>query len=218
MNKSILLLAIFMSCLHLAGFSQKTRAGVQGGPTFSKMTGVLDGRDNDYEVKVGYSLGMVVDAPINNKFSFYPGAHYVQKGTLQRPPMGTLITKAYVALRYAELNLNVIYKANGTKGNFFVGAGPSVSFNLPSKIGTMIDKDKTERDVAFGNTIDKDINGVDYGANFLLGYRLASGFYVTGTYNMGIRDIRPEDNPGSEAIKTTYFSLQIGWLLHNKAN
>jgi hypothetical protein len=218
MKKSLLFLTAFVLCLQLTGFSQKSRAGIVGGVTLAKMTGELNGTNNDYEMKVGYTLGFVLDAPINAKWSFYPGLHFVQKGAQQEPPRGTLITKSYVALRYAELNANFIYKAGGVKGNFFAGAGPSIDFNLPSKKGTMIEKDKTETDVSFGETIDKDLRGIDYGVNFLLGYRMAAGFLVSLNYNMGIRDLRPVEASGPEEIKNSYFGIQVGWLLHNKAN
>jgi hypothetical protein len=218
MKKSLLLLVVCIIYLQIAGFSQKTRAGIQAGVVLAKMTGQFNGNDNDYETKTGYTVGVIVDAPINSKFSFAPGLHFVQKGTLQRPPVGTLITKSYIALRYAELNLNFIYKAPGKRGNFFVGAGPSIGFNLPSKKGTQINKDKTETDVAFGVTIDKDLRGVDYGINTLLGYRLNKGLYVSLNLNLGMRDLRPVEASGVSDIKNRYFGIQVGWLLANKAN
>lgn len=217
MKKLFFLLAVTCG-LYFPGLTQKTRVGVMGGLTFSNMTGELGGNENGHETKVGATLGMMVDAPIGaSRFSFAPGLHYVQKGTLQRPPSGTLITKSYYALRYAELNANIIYKTPGT-GTFFIGAGPSLSFKLPSKKGTMIDDAKTEADVNFGNTIDKDIKGVDWGFNTLLGYRLAAGFFVTANYNHSLRDLRPVPASSPSPVRNSYFGLQLGWLFANKAN
>ena len=219
MKKAMLLMAVSVLCLQFTARSQKTRAALVGGVTLASMTGELNGNDNDYEKKVGYTVGVMTETPImTSRFSFSPGLHFVQKGTQQRPPLGTLITKSYVALRYVELNANFTYRAPGVKGNFFAGAGPSLSFKVPSKKGTMIDEDKTENDINFGNTIDKDLRGMDYGVNFLLGYRLAAGFFVTANYNMGIRDLRPVPESGPSEVKNRYFGLQIGWLFQNKAN
>ena len=219
MKKTLLLLVVSVFCLQFTALSQKTRAALMGGVTISTMSGELQGLENGYESKVGYTVGIMVDCPIRtSRFSFAPGLHFVQKGTLQRPPVGTLITKAYYALRYVELNANFIYRAPGTKGNFFAGAGPSLAFKLPSKKGTMIDKDKTETDVNFGNTIDKDLRGVDYGINFLLGYRLAGGFFISGNYNMGVQDLRPVPESAPSEVKNSYFGIQIGWLFANKEN
>jgi len=215
MKKAFLMFAVSVLFLQLT-YAQKTRAGVMGGATFSKMSGELGGNENGYQTKVGYTIGFLIDAPINAKFSFAPGLHYVQKGTLQRPPAGTLITKSYIALRYAEFNANFIYKASGTKGNFFAGAGPSIDMNLPSKKGTMIEKDKTETDIVFGKTIEKDLAGIDYGVNLLLGYRLNCGFFASVNYNRGFRDLRPVDASGPEQINNSYFGIQIGWLFQNK--
>jgi Outer membrane protein beta-barrel domain len=216
MKKILLLVTVSVLAFHITGNSQKTRAGVVGGVVLSSMSGELNGNKNDYEMRPGLTIGMMVDCPFNQRWSFFPGLHFVQKGTNQEPPYGTLITKSYVALRYAELNANFIYKAPGTKGNFIAGIGPSLAMPLPSKKGSVIDKDKTEEEIKFGNTIDKDINGVDYGANFLIGYRFAKGFFANLNYNMGIRDLRPDEVTTGESIKNQYFSLQIGWLLPNK--
>lgn len=219
MKKTILLLAVSVLCLQFTSFSQKgnTRAALMGGVTLATMSNELLGNENGYETKVGFTGGIMVDAPIGvTRFSFSPGLHYVQKGTLQRPPVGTLITKAYISLRYVELNANFTYRAPGQNGNFFVGAGPSLAFKVPSKKGTMIDKDKTETDVNFGKTIDKDLRGMDYGVNFLLGYRLLAGFMVTANYNMGLRDLRPVEASAPKEVKNSYIGIQVGWLFSSK--
>ncbi len=217
MKKTFLMLAAFILCLQIAAFSQKTRAGITAGVVLASMTGESGGNDNDFEKKVGYTIGFVVDAPIKNtRFSFAPGLHFVQKGTQQEPPLGTLITKSYIATRYAELNANFIVKSGGTKGQFFIGAGPSFCMPLPSKKGTMIEKDKTETDVLFGKTIEKDLVGFDYGVNMLTGYRLSCGFFATINFNMGMRDLRPVEESGPSDIKNRYIGIQFGWLFNNK--
>ena len=190
-----------------------------GGVSLSSLSGELFGNENNYETKVGATLGLMIDAPIGaSRFSFAPGVHYVQKGTLQRPPEGTLITSSYISLRFAELNANFIYRAPGNAGNFYAGVGPSLSFKLPSKKGTKIEEDKTETDVLFGNTIDKDLRGMDYGANFVIGYRLAKGFFVHANYNHGLRDLRPVPESAPEKVNSSYFGIQLGWLFANSQN
>ena len=218
MKKTFLVLAVSVLCLINTAFSQKTRAGVSAGPVVATMSGEFQGHENGHEKKLGYTFGMIVDVPLSAKFAFTPGLGYVQKGTLQRPPVGTLIDKSYVALRYAEFNANFIYKAPGQRGNFFIGAGPSFSFKLPSKKGTEIDKEKTETDVSFGNTVDKDFRGTDWGVNFLTGYRLNAGFFVSLNYNMGLKDLRPVITSGPEEVMNSYIGLQFGILLNNSDN
>ena len=217
--KKYLLPVLVLALVFQNARAQKSRVAAVGGVTISSMTGELFGNENGYQSKVGATLGLMLDAPIGaSRFSFSPGLHYVQKGTLQRPPMGTLIDKSYISLRYVELNANFLYHAPGAKGNFFIGAGPSVAMKVPSKKGTMIGKDKTESDVNFGNTIDKDIRGVDYGANFLLGYRLKGGFMIFANYNRGLRDLRPVPESGPEDVYNQYFGIQLGWLFANSSN
>lgn len=216
MKKSSLLLAAAILFFHVAANSQKTSAAAVGGVSLARLTGETGGLQNDYETNVGYTVGIMVETPITSRIAFFPGLHYVQKGTLQRPPEGTLITKSFIETRYAEFNANFIYKAPGTKGNFFAGLGPSIVMNLPSKKGTVTEGDKTETDVLWGNTIEKDLAGIDYGINLLAGYRIACGFFIMANYNLGMRDLRPVDESGPRDVQSRYVGIQLGWLLHNK--
>ncbi|MBC7875009.1 MAG: hypothetical protein H7Y01_13485, partial [Ferruginibacter sp.] len=154
MKKIILLSTLFILWFQLAVFSQ-ARVGLSGGVAIAKMEGKVEG-----DGRAGLLTSLVVDAPIaKSKFSFHPVLSYVQKGQTEPSPAGTLIDKQYVALRYMELSANFLYNI-GEKGSFFLGAGPSIDFNLPSKRVANIGELSTSTDILFGATPENDLRGV----------------------------------------------------------
>ncbi|MEI2740696.1 MAG: outer membrane beta-barrel protein [Chitinophagaceae bacterium] len=209
MNKRILVLAISVLCFQMAGFSQ-TRVGLSAGVSVANMKGRVDG-----DGKAGVMASLVLDVPMCKKknFSFYPTLSYVQKGVVEPHPEGTLIDKQYIATRYMELATNVIYNIPGEKTTFYLGAGPSADFNLPSKRVSITDGDKVTTDLLMGSTPENEMRGVDYGLNFMGGFRTASGFFFNLNYNKGIRNLVPLEATGS--LKNQYIGIQLGVFLNN---
>lgn len=208
MKKIVLMLAIPMLCLVMAGKAQ-VRVGVAIGTTIAKMEGALTG-----DGRTGAMASMVLDAPLNKNFSFYPTLSYVQKGVTEPHPPGSLIDKQYVALRYAELSTNFIYHIGNEKGSsFFLGLGPSIDFNLPSKRVSITGDTKVTTGISFGETAENDVKGVDYGVNVVLGWRTSPGFFFTVNYNKGLRDLSPIGR--TMETKNKYLGVQLGWFLNN---
>ena len=216
MKKIIFIL--FVLCLQLTGFAQKSRVGFFIGPVFSDLRGTVDGKKLIGDTKSGFAAGFLVDAPIKNHFDFQPTLYYVQKGTIKQKPLGpTQKDEISIELRYAELDLNFLYNTNGAKGSFFIGAGPSISFNLPSKTLTKSPGDlKSETEITFGNAISNNYRGVDFGANFLTGFKMSGGFFVSANYSLGLRNLIPEASLAKGDTKNTCFGVSLGWLIKNK--
>jgi len=213
MKKTFSILAVFLFALHIAGFSQSSRVGLTGGFTISDIMGNQNQMNHD--IKTGYTVGLLVNTPLSGKFSFQPSLNYVQKGNVLKIDANNRITNA---LRYVELPLNFIYSTNGADGGFFVGLGPTVSFNVPSKRVTENKNTgkKTSTDIIFGETAAADFRGIDYGANALLGYRLPGGFFTQVYYNQGIRNLVTGEVIGDKKMRNSCFGIQIGFLFNNK--
>ncbi len=212
MKKIIFLLAASVLGFQVAGLSQ-TRVGITGGVAVASMHGTeAEGGSG----RAGFMTGIVLETPIGKVFNFRPSVSYVQKGeTLPHPP-GTLIDKAVIALRYTEFNADFLYYISGSKGGggFFIGAGPSIAFNLPSKKMTITDDVKTTSIVHFGKESGNDLRGTDWGANFTAGWRTNGGFLITANYNKGLRNLVTEGSTGD--LKNSYFGIQLGVYLNNK--
>ena len=193
----------------LAAISQ-VQVGVTGGVSIAKMEGRISG-----DGRAGLMGGMVLDASLGRGFSFYPVVAYVQKGVVEPHPPGTLIDKQYVALRYAEFSPNLVYHIGDRVGtSFYLGLGPYVAFNLPSKRTSVTDGLKSDADILFGPTPENDLRGVDYGANVVLGYRMKNGFLLTANWSKGIRNLTPDGLTGE--TKNQYIGLQLGIFLKYK--
>lgn len=211
------LLSLIVVCFQFSSVAQNSRVGFFAGPVFSNIRGTVDGVKFDYDTKPGFTGGFVVDVPLNSHFSFDPTLAYVQKGAITKKPLANQKDKVSTELRYTDLTLNFLYNTNKAAGNFFIGAGPYVGFNLPSKVLTKSPNNlKSETDITFGNTIAENYRGIDFGANFLMGYRVKGGFFVSANYSLGLRNLLPEGSLSTGDIKNNYFGVTLGWLVNNK--
>lgn len=223
MKKTIFILTAFIFCLSFTALSQKARVGVNGGISFANISRTIAGADRDGEYRIGVVGGLQLEVPLckKGKFSFQPDMHYIQKGASTIPTTPT-INRAYTALRYAELAPNFVYNfKTGKGGAFYLGGGPYIAFNLPSKKVTHAPgADKVETDVSFGNAIANDIRGVDIGGNAVMGFRLGNGIFVAANFIQGARNLVPKDVselPASadDKIKNIAFALRVGYLFSN---
>ncbi len=202
--KKILSILLAVVIVHTA-IAQKGKAkvGITAGTTWSNLYDNVDGNAKT-DARNGFTFGMIVDAPINMCWSFQPGFHYVQKGAVTSE---TLTEKKYLALRYAELHMNLV---KNTKGGLFAGLGPVVSFGVPSKRVTVTDGIHTDKAVTFGNIASNDLRGVDYGANALLGYKCKNGLLLSVNYTLGLRNLTPD---GAEPkLKSGSLGVRLGYF------
>jgi Outer membrane protein beta-barrel domain len=224
MKKTLFLLAVALLSLQVSVFSQKTRVGVTAGITSSNMYGTIAGKDIKDDGKTGITAGFYVETPIGkSRFSFQPGINYMQKGRITADEQKT---KSWIALRYADLNLDFLYNSKG-KTTFFVGIGPSIGFDLPSTFIVRTDNStaanndpdprysRSEKKVRFGKEILDDFKGLDYGLHLQGGFRLNKGLLFSVNYTFGLRNIASEGAPNDD-IKNGVFAVRFGWLFKNK--
>lgn len=218
MKKMIFIISLFVLCIQFSAFAQKSRAGMFAGSLFSTMRGTVNSKKLDVDAKIGFIAGMLVDVPLKNHFSFQPALYYVQKGAVTQQPLESIQKpKITTELRYAELALNMVYNTNGAKANLYFGAGPSISFNLPSYFVTKsADNVRSRQNVVFGNTGPENFRGVDFGANLLAGYRFKGGVFIAANYSLGLRNLIPEGSLSTGDTKNSYVGLSLGWLVKNK--
>ena len=218
MKKVLFLLAAFVFCLQINGFSQKSRVGFYTGYTNANMYGKIGGERVKDDALSGITFGLILDAPISKShISFTPTLSYAQKGRITfNENTRASNQKEWIALRYAELNANFLYNTNGAKGNWFIGGGPSISFDLPSKKVSKTDDLKTENNITFGQEANCDIRGIDYGANLITGFRMKGGFFVSFNYTVGIRNLVPVQEGNDNNIRNHSLGINLGFLINNK--
>ncbi|GAA4810445.1 porin family protein [Litoribaculum gwangyangense] len=181
-------------------YKSQINFGIKGGMNFSLIVG--DDTDN-FDGKIGFHLGGVLEFPISEKFSLQPELLYSLQGDK------STFDGMEIKFKLDYLNLPMMAKYYVTEG-FSLEAGPQVGFLMSAE--------------AEGGGISLDIKDiikdVDFGLNFGVGYELANGLNFSGRYYVGISNI--VENSGSilgepvdaDQIKNqnNVFQLSIGYF------
>jgi hypothetical protein len=210
---TFLVAAIF--ALPLMAYSQKTMFGVSAGVSLAnthiKANGISVSGDN----KIGLTAGVVADVPFAQNFSFQPALNYVQKGS--KVKMSDINYESKLTLHYIEIPLNVLFKPEMQKAQFFVGAGPSIAFAMSGKEKEEDNGSTTTYKYKFGNNPDEDdLKALDFGANFIAGIETKMGFLVAINYNLGLSNLAPGSSSEDGTIKNRYFGFKIGYMFKGK--
>lgn len=212
--KKVLFLSLAAVCLfQLNGLAQKSLVGITAGVTSSNIFGNVGGVDKRLDARTGFTVGMVVDAPLGkSRFSFQPAVHYMQKGGFT---VKTDVEKKADALRYADVVLNFVHSTKNPKTQLFFGLGPQIGLNLPSKKVSIEDgKSKEVRSIAFGETAASDYRGLDWGANGLAGLRFKKGIFFSVSYTFGLRNIIPVPT-GDDKLRNSVLGFRLGYFFPN---
>ncbi len=191
-------------------YAQNARFGFNGGilSAVSKVTS--DNETSSSKSKIGFTVGVMADVPIGSNFSFQPGLSFLQKGGQDTQNDGTNTTKVTISVNCLELPLNLVYKTGGKAGGFFIGAGPSLTYNLSGKIKATVDGTTISQSIKFGSGSEDMLKRFELGGNFLTGYEFSNGLSLTLNYNIGFNNISAD--PQSK-WKSSYVGLRLGYFL-----
>ena len=210
MKKACFILFVTLTSFQLTSQAQDVRVGVSAGLTVSDIAG---SSGMNHSVKTGFMAGLLIDMPLGSRFTFQPQLNYVQKGNLESEDANE---KVYNALRYVEIPFNFLYNINTGRTIFYLGARPSIAFNVPSKRVTKpVEGDSFYSDILFGETPENDFRGIDWGVNMLAAIKFADRVTLSGFYNMGLRDLNTKIN-ATESVKNKVFGVQVAYIFKNK--
>lgn len=216
--KNLILIVVFSIVTNFIANAQSPRIGFTAGATFANLKAKADGESESAKSKVGLTAGILIDVPLSKNFSFQPALNFVQKGTQDEETFMGVTDKYKMTINAIELPLNLLYNASSNTGNFFIGAGPSLAFNISGKVKYDDGTDSYSEDIKFGNNEDEDdFKAMDFGANFLTGYRFPNGLQISGHYNVGLSNLFIEGS-SDYSLKSSYFGVKIGLLLNGKNN
>lgn len=186
---------MFTICAVLVGFfasAQQSSLGIKGGLNLAtiKEKGVSDA----YKSQPSIHLGILVDAPITEKFSIQPEVVY-SPHTMKLDVTGSLL------LKLSYMTLPVVAKYN-VAGGLNVEVGPQVGFLLSAN-GMYMDK-RTDVSHLFTSG--------DFGMNFGLSYRDSRNFFIQLRYYIGMSNISKVEIEGTNApaAHNRVFQLSIG--------
>jgi hypothetical protein len=203
MKKIFFVLFAILSINVAFGQKGKAQVGITTGIAWSNLYDNVDGNPKT-DAKTGFSLGLILDAPINPCWTFQPAVQYIQKGSNLA---STTTTSNSIALRYAELQFNIL---KTSKSGIYIGVGPSLSFAMPSKLVTETADGKSEKPMLFGNESTNNLRGMDYGVNGLIGVKTKKGLIIGLNYTQGLRNLTP--GGGEPKFKSGSFGAKLGFL------
>ena len=222
-NMKKLLFVAGVSFLSVASFAQVQFGAQIGGNLASGTSKYKEGSitlDQDLKSKFGFLVGAVAELPISGAISFRPELNFIQKGSKYEETIQGVTSKDEVTLNYLEMPLNFVYNFDAGAGKFFVGLGPSIGFGLSGKVKSSITGfPDQESDVKFDGkkdaTDDKyHLKAIDFGGNFLAGYKMANGLFINLGYTIGFSDIDPADN---YTYKNNGFAIKLGYMFGGSA-
>ena len=191
MKKSFLIIAIIVFGLTNLN-AQEVKFGAKAGLNLASITG--DETDG-IESRTAFHVGAVAEISVSDKFSVQPELLYSAQGAKDS------FEGIDVDAKIDYLNLPIMAKYYVAEG-FSLELGPQVGFLLSAKAeggGESIDfKDETK--------------GIDFGANFGVGYKLESGLNFGARYNLGLSNIN--DGEGSDDFKNqnSVIQLSVGYF------
>jgi hypothetical protein len=199
---------------HIKEANTKFNFGITGGINIASMKAKAEGISISTNSKIGFTIGVLADFPLNNQFVLQPGLNFAQKGSkINMSFFGDIKSKE--TLNYIELPVNLLYRTPAGRGTFFGGAGPAFNFGIGGKSESTIVLDgQTETDkhnIKFGS----DPNNDDYkpfelAGNLLIGYELSNRIFFTVNYNFGLTNIAVDNSDGSK-VNNNYIGLRIGY-------
>jgi hypothetical protein len=199
-------------------YDAKTSFGVLGGINFQNLNGKDASGDNlDYDMIIGYHVGLNVQIPLVPEFYFQPGLLFTTKGA--KNTTGS-VTSTY-NISYLEMPLNFVYKGRLGNGYIILGFGPYVGYALMGKAKHEGGELSFERNIEFTNTVEVGdpltttyFKPLDLGGNLFFGYEMASGMFFQLNTQLGMLTINPEDKrfPANDlAVKNTGFGFSLGY-------
>jgi len=179
----------------------------------------VDNTTNPFDLnlknKVGLRAGVNVNFQLGSGLFLQPGLFYTMRGArFTLIDFGGASDKLSFKFNYLELPVNLGYQYNfGKAGALFATAGPYVAFGLSAKttetVSGMGNPQSVTENLKFGD----DVNRLDFGLNFGLGYKIPVGVYVRAQYNLGLSNVNAA---GDGTIKHKGFAFTLGYEFNLK--
>ncbi len=209
--------------------------GIKGGINVSNFHVKADKDIDDilfYLNQTNFHMGFLTEIQINNKFSIQPELLFSAKGAIHKacvesvrinPIPGYMapskdISKATYSIYYIELPIyfKTMFEA-GKSGDFTIGIGPYVSYGIRgrNKGDAIVDTSHPteinwDRDLFVGGDFyNAFLKHFDVGLSGFVGYELDMGIFTTISYDMGLYNIKK--NNDNIKLNNRTFSVSIGY-------
>ena len=216
MSKSIIHIISSMTLvlILISVSTAQVKFGATYGITSSNMSVDPDSGDS-FDSKLGFTIGGVIEYPINDNLNLRSGLSITQKGSEFNADILGLKLESSTNLLYLTIPVLAQYKLNSA-GNTLYGLGgldigilTSADFEAKTSgefLGISIDSDTTI-------DIKDDLSSTDIALNIGAGYMMERGYskiYVEILYSLGLLDIDSVDD--DVALKTKGIIVGVGYI------
>jgi len=197
--------------LCLLGFfsmqAQEAKFGLKGGVNLAKIVGDVA----NTEMRTSFHVGGIAEIPLAQDFFFGPEILYSSQGTKSNETE-TVIGETFtsdITLKLDYIYLPLMFKYY-VADNFSLDLGPQIGFLISAKQ----EFETNSAGVISSGTIDvKDsTSGFDYGLNVGLGYRLESGLFFQGRYNIGLANIYDFPDDDDANAQNSVIQVSLGFM------
>lgn len=172
--------------------------GIKGGLNMSTML-EMDAQyvySNNYSLKPGFHVGMTLDLPFNEYFSFEPALLFTSKGTKYEINESGTVLSGKANLYYIEMPLNfkLGFKMDRRgKNKIFFAAGPYLGYGIIGQLQTSLDVNGQSKSgsesVSWGSDAEENnFKNFDYGMSFGAGFEFSS-IAIGVSYEYGMANI-----------------------------
>lgn len=239
MKKCFMMAALLIGCMATAsaqeirdmfGSDQKggISYGVRAGLNVSKIAGQYSpdsGDKLDFNSRVGFQVGAVVDIPITNGFYVQPGLLFTTRGAKEKFSYSEAGYSEETSTKYRPMYLQIpvlaSFRADVSESvNVQVHVGPHFAFGLGGKCkDSYSDSDglsESQKYPFFGESTENEARfgakRFDFGLSFGAGVTLREHYYVGIVYDLGLVNMAIDKEWGKEAkFHNRNFSIQLGY-------
>jgi opacity protein-like surface antigen len=200
--KRILVLAAGLFFAGAVQAQEPVKFGIKGGVNLSNI--IKDDGDNNFDTKMntGFNVGVTMDLPLGDVFSFTPEVLYATKGYKLKSDLGEFKqTTSFIdipvlaTIKLGESGLNLV-------------AGPQVSFLLSTK---------NKLDTGFGDVQSEvDEESDQFKKSLVSGvvglrYDVSENFDIHGRYALDFQKINENGSNNTPEYKNQVFSIGVGY-------
>lgn len=202
---SILLASVMMSTVGFSQISIDPEVGIN----FSNIrTKVGDNDATSGDAAIGFKVGAGVNIDLYKGLYLRPGVYYNMFGDkLEVAGVTTTTTLHYLQI---PVNLGYRYTFSPKAGGVFAEVGPYIGYALSGKNKIEgLPGGEVKNDINFGDDA-TELNPLDFGINFGIGYESPWGVYIKGGYGLGLGNMANVDDI---KINNNVWNVSLGYRI-----
>jgi opacity protein-like surface antigen len=206
--KKLSILLAGLTIVSTVGFSQISIDPEVGLNISNVRTKIGDNDATTNDASIGFRAGAGIHLNLYKGLYLRPGIYYSMAGDKSELAGTTTNT----TLHYLQIPVNLGYKYTISEkaGGIFAEAGPYIGYALSGTNKVDITGlGETKKDINFGDGI-AEVNPLDWGFNFGLGYETPWGIYAKAGYGLGLGNM---SNVDKVTVTNNLWNISLGYRI-----